>query len=375
MSKYRIGWMPGDGIGVEVMEAARIVLDVLELDADYIPADIGWEFWCQEGDALPQRTIELLKTCTCGLFGAITSKPKDEADKELIPDLQGKGITYRSPIVRLRQLFQLYTNLRPCKSFPGNPLNFRDDIDLVVFRENTEGLYSGVEYHPVVDELRETMKHYSPALGRFDHVPAGEIAMTVRVTTVPGSYRIIKQAFDYAKVHGYPTVTLVEKPNVLRETSGMMTRVARDINKEYPNIDLWETNIDAQMMWLLKNPDQYGVMVTGNMFGDILSDLAAQLVGGLGFAASGNIGDEFAVFEPTHGSAPKYSGMYKVNPNAMLLATKLMLDWLGETTKAQTLENAITSVIAEGKIRTYDMGGDNSTLDVAQAVVERIRAS
>ncbi|MEW6716478.1 MAG: isocitrate/isopropylmalate dehydrogenase family protein [Chloroflexota bacterium] len=372
MAKFRIAWMPGDGIGVDVMDAARIVLDKLALDAEYIPTDIGWEFWCKEGEALPLRTIDTLKTCTCGLFGAITSKPKEEATKELIPELQGKGLSYRSPIVRLRQLFDLYTNLRPCKAYPGNPLNYRDDIDLVVFRENTEDLYSGVEYYPVASELRAVMTKYSSAMERFGKVPADEMAMTVRIITRHGSERIIRRSFEYAQKYNYPTVTLVEKPNVLRETSGLITRVAREVAKEFPNIQLWETNIDAQMMWLLKNPDQYGVMVTSNMFGDILSDLAAQLVGGLGFAASGNIGDEFAIFEPTHGSAPKYAGQYKVNPNAMLLATKLMLDWLGETDLAKELERSIASVVAEGKVRTYDMGGDSSTLDVAQAVADRL---
>ena len=372
MSKYKIAWMPGDGIGIEVMEAARIVLDKLQLDAEYIHADIGWEFWCQEGDALPQRTLDILKTVDCGLFGAITSKPKDEAEKELIPELQGKGLGYRSPIVRLRQQLQLYYNQRPCKAYPGNPLNYRDNIDLVVFRENAEGLYSGVEFHPVADDLRELMKKYAPPLGNFDDVAGDDMAMTVRVVTMRGADRIIRRAFEYAQKHGYPTVTLVEKPNVLRETSGMMTRVARGIAKEFPDIELWETNIDAQMMWMLKNPDQFGVMVTGNLFGDILSDLSAQLVGGLGFASSGNIGDDLAVFEPTHGSAPKYAGQYKVNPMAMLLTTKMMLDWLGETEMAATLEKAIADVIAEGKVRTYDMGGDSSTLDVARAVAEKL---
>jgi 3-isopropylmalate dehydrogenase len=372
MAKYKIAWMPGDGIGQEVMEAARIVLDKLQLDAEYFPADIGWEFWRTEGEALPQRTLDLLKTVDCGLFGAITSKPKKEAQEELIPELQGKGLAYRSPIVRLRQKLQLYYNLRPCKAYQGNPLNYRDGIDLVVFRENAEGLYSGVEFHPVEDDLREMMKKYASALGNFDDVPGDSMAMTVRVVTLRGADRIIRRAFEYAQKHGYPTVTLVEKPNVLRETSGMMVRVAREITKEFPDIELWETNIDAQMMWLLKNPEDYGVMVTGNLFGDILSDLSAQLVGGLGFASSGNIGDELAVFEPTHGSAPKHAGKYIANPNAMLLTSKMMLDWLGETEKATALENAIAGVIKEGKVKTYDMGGDSTTLDVANAVAERL---
>ncbi len=372
MAKYKIAWLPGDGVGIEVMEAARIVLDKLKLDAEYIHGDIGWEFWKTEGEALPERTMDLLKEVDCGLFGAITSKPKDEAQEELIPELQGKGLSYRSPIVRLRQRLQLYYNLRPCKAYPGNPLNYRDNIDLVVFRENAEGLYSGVEYFPVEDELREMMKKYSSALGNFDDVPGGEMAMTVRVVTLRGATRIIRRAFEYAQKNDYPTVTLVEKPNVLRETSGMMVRVARQISKEYPEIKLWETNIDAMVMWLVKNPEDYGVLVTGNLFGDIVSDLAAQLVGGLGFASSGNIGDKLAVFEPTHGSAPKYAGMYKVNPNAMLLTAKMMLDWLGETEKARVMETAIAGVILDGKVRTYDMGGDSSTIDVANAVAERL---
>ncbi len=372
MAKYRIAWMPGDGIGVDVMDAARIVLDKLKLDAEYSPGDIGWEFWKTEGDALPKRTLDLLQSVDCGLFGAITSKPKEEAQAELAPELQGQGLTYRSPIVRLRQNLQLYYNLRPCKAYPGNPLNYRDDIDLVIFRENAEGLYAGVEFHPVADELREMMKKYSPALGNFDDVPGDEMAMTTRVVTMRGATRVIRKAFEYAQQYGYPTVTIVEKPNVLRETSGMMVRVAREISKEYPDIELWETNIDAQVMWLVKNPQNYGVMVTGNLFGDIVSDLSAQLVGGLGFASSGNIGDKLAVFEPTHGSAPKYAGKYVSNPNAMLLTTKMMLNWLGETEMAQVLEKAIADVILEGKVRTYDMGGDSSTLDVANAVAERL---
>jgi isocitrate/isopropylmalate dehydrogenase len=396
MAKYRIAWMPGDGIGVDVMKAARIVLDALGMDAEYVAADIGWHFWCTEGEALPERTLETLKTCDCALFGAITSKPRDEAEAELTPELRGKGLSYRSPIVRLRQLFDLYINLRPCKALPGNPLNYRDDIDLVVFRENTEGLYAGVEFHPLADDLRGALARHSPAMERFADVAGEDIAITCRVVTRRGARRIIRAAFEYARKFDYPTVTIVEKPNVLRETSGLMVREARAIAQEYPGIDLWETNIDAQMMWLLKNPQDYGVMVTGNMFGDnaamqlvrtpksfdvivtgnmfgdILSDLAAQLVGGLGFASSGNIGDDFGVFEPTHGSAPKYAGQYKANPTAMLLAVRLMLDWLGEVDLATRLETGISRVVQEGAVRTYDLGGDSTTLDVAHAVVERM---
>ncbi|MFZ6026861.1 MAG: isocitrate/isopropylmalate dehydrogenase family protein [Chloroflexota bacterium] len=370
---YRIAWMPGDGIGQDVMDATRIVLDKLALDAEYPHADIGWEFWCAEGDALPQRTIDLLKTCDCALFGAITSKPKEEAAAELHPDLQNKGLVYRSPIVRLRQIFDLYTNLRPCKAYPGNPLNYREGIDLVVFRENTEDLYAGVEFHPLPGDVRSALDANSPGMKAFQHVPSEDIAISCRVVTRRGSQRIVRSAFEYAQQYGYSSVTLVEKPNVVRETSGLITREARKIASfEYPNIPLWEANVDAMMMWLLKNPLDYGVMVTTNMFGDILSDLAAQLVGGLGFASSGNIGDHFAVFEPTHGSAPKYAGQNKVNPIATFLAAKLMLDWLGEKDKASALEAAIAAVIAEGKVRTYDMGGRNTTVEMAKAVASKL---
>jgi isocitrate/isopropylmalate dehydrogenase len=374
MAKYRIAWMPGDGIGVDVMDAARIVLDAIALDAEYIPADIGWEFWCTEGEPLPQRTVDTLKTCDCALFAAITSKPKEEAQKELVPELQGKGLVYRSPIVRMRQLFNLYVNLRPCKAFKGNPLNYRDDLDLVVFRENTQGLYAGVEFHPLPDRVRTALEAHSAGMAAFEGVSSEDIALSCRIFTRQGCQRIVRQAFEYAKRHGYPTVTLVEKANVIRETSGLMVREARKIAAEYPGIELWETNVDAMAMWLVKNPQDYGVIVSSNMFGDIVSDLCAQLVGGLGFAASGNIGDDFAIFEPTHGSAPKYAGQYKVNPTAMLLAVKLMLDWLGEIETAQTLERAIADTIAEGKVRTYDLGGSNSTLEVAEVVAAKLKA-
>ena len=372
MSKYKIALMPGDGIGNDVMDAGKIVLDKLALDAEYVHADIGWEFWKSEGESLPPRTVDMLKTCTCALFAAITSKPKEEAETELMPEFQGQGLIYRSPIVRLRQKFNLYANQRPCKAFKGNPLNYRDDIDLVVFRENTQGLYAGVEFHPLPADLRAKLEELSPRMAAFAGVDSADIALSTRIFTREGCQRIVRRAFEYAAYFDYPTVTLVEKPNVIRETSGLMVREARKIAAEYPGIDLWETNVDAMAMWLVKNPQNYGVMVASNMFGDIISDLAAQLVGGLGFAASGNIGDDFAVFEPTHGSAPKYAGQYKVNPTAMLISIKMMLDWIGESDKAATLQAAIASVIAAGDVRTYDMGGSAKTLDVGHAVAARL---
>jgi len=370
MAKYHIAWLPGDGVGNDVMDAAKIVLDTINLDAEYIPGDIGWEFWKTEGNPLPARTIKLLKETDCGLFGAITSKPNDEAQKELAPELKNKGFVYSSPIVRLRQTFNLHTNLRPCRAFAGNPLNYRDDIDLVVFRENTEGLYAGVEFQPVPDEIFNALMSHKK-MKKFENVPLDDMAISTRIFTRNACQNIVRQAFEYAKEHNRKSVTLVEKPNVIRETSGMMVQEARKIAKNYPGIELWETNVDAMCMWLVKNPQIYEVLVASNMFGDIISDLSAQLVGGLGFAASGNIGDAFAVFEPTHGSAPKYAGMYKVNPTAMLMSVKLMLDWLGEKKDAKKLEHAIADVIKDGKVRTYDLGGDNTSLEVAEEIAKK----
>ena len=370
MSKYHIAVLPGDGVGKDVMDAAKIVLDTISMDAEFTYGDIGWEFWKKEGDPLPDRTLSLLKETDCCLFGAITSKPGEDAVKELAPEIRNKGITYSSPIVRLRQEFNLHTNIRPCKAYLGNPLNYRDDIDLVVFRENTEDLYAGVEFRPLPKLVFDALMTHKK-MKRFAQVPLDEIAVSCRIFTKKACQSIVRHAFQYAKEHKRRSVTLIEKPNVIRETSGMMLEEARKIAKEYPEIKYQETNVDAMCMWLVKNPQDYDVLVSSNMFGDIISDLAAQLVGGLGFASSGNIGDHYAVFEPTHGSAPKYAGMYKVNPMAMLLTITLMLDWLGEKKPAKKLENAIAQVIKENTIRTYDVGGSNTTLEVATEVAKK----
>ena len=227
MSKYKIVLMPGDGVGKDVMEAARIVLDRIDLDAEYIHGDLGWEFWCKEANPLPDRTMELLQSTDACLMGAITSKPEDEAEAELAPEFQGKGLSYTSPLLRIRQELNLHTNLRPCKSIPGNPLNVRDDIDMVVFRENTEGLYVGIEYAPLPDELRQCLTKHNPRMSRFDNVPADEMAVSLRIITNHGARHIAEQAFKYADKHGRTRVTLVEKANVLRQTSGIMLNMAR----------------------------------------------------------------------------------------------------------------------------------------------------
>lgn len=363
MSKYKIAWLPGDGVGQDVMEAAKLVLDCIALDAEYIHGDIGWEFWCHEGEALPQRTLDLMKETDCALFGAITSKGRDVADLELDPELKGKGYVYRSPIVRMRQLLDLYICLRPTKAYPGNPLNYKDGIDLVIFRENTEGMYIGVEYASVPEEFY--------AVKGMEKIPR-HAAISIRAITPEGSERIVRAAFEYAVEHGRKKVTAVHKGNVLRQTDGVFMEAARKVAAEYPDIQFDNANIDAMGMWLLKNPFNYEVIVTTNLFGDIISDLCAQMVGGLGFGCSGNIGANYAVFEPTHGSAPKYAGQYKVNPIATILAAKMMLDWLGEKEKAAQVEGAVAAVIAEGKVRTYDMGGSAGTMDMARAIADKL---
>ena len=366
MPRYTIVTMPGDGIGNQVLPEALRLLSAVGLDAAYVHADIGWECWRNEGNALPERTIVLLETHKLGLFGAITSKPKKEADAELKPELRGKGLSYFSPIVGMRQRFNLDICLRPCIGFAGNPLNFirkkvaggfeEPQIKTVVFRQNTEGLYAGVEWSNPPENVREALATH-PKFEPFATVAGPDMAISVRIITRAAAQRIIEAAFRYARRHGYKSVTLCEKPNVLRETSGLMGEVARQVQKRYPEIALWSTNIDAQMMWLTKNPEDYGVVVASNLFGDVISDAFAGLVGGLGFAASGNISEGAAVFEPTHGSAPKYAELDPpiVNPIAMILAAAMLLDYIGETEKNLRVWNAVAAVVREGKVRTYDM--------------------
>ncbi len=393
MTLRNIVVMPGDGIGKTLLPEALRILDAVGFKANYIPADIGWEFWCNEGNPLPQRTLDLLEKHKIGLFGAITSKPKDQADQELHPKLKDKGFVYYSPIVGLRQHFNLDVCIRPCRTFKGNPLNFvkqlggrmiEPDINVVVFRQNTEGLYSGVEWQNPPERVRAALETH-PKMAAFKSTPGEDLAVSCRIITRNACRRIITAAFGYARRWGYKSVTVCEKPNILRETSGMMREEAKKIARDFPEIPLWETNIDAQMMWLNKNPEDYGVIVTSNMFGDIVSDAFSGLVGGLGFSNSANIGDTCAIFEPTHGSAPKYEKLQPsiVNPIAMILSACLMLEYLEENEKAERIRTAIASVVAEGKVRTYDMlrllGGPGvigqgaaSSEEMTDAIIQRL---
>ena len=394
MARYTVVSMPGDGIGKTVLPEAVRVLDAVGFDAEYVHADIGWEFWINEGNPLPQRTLDLLREHGLGLFGAITSKPKWEADEDLKPELRDQGFVYYSPIVGLRQAFNLDVCTRPCRSFPGNPLNFirrtadggfeEPRVDAVIFRQNTEGLYAGLEWTNPPSQVMEALAIH-PKFKKFAGIPKEELAISTRVFSRTACRRIVKAAFEYAEKHGYRSVTICEKPNVLRETSGMLEEVAREVQKEHASIEHWSTNIDAQMMWLTKNPEDYGVIVAGNMFGDIVSDAFAGLVGGLGFACSANIGDEVAVFEPTHGSAPKYQELDPpiVNPIAMILSAAMLLDHVGETEKAGRVRDAVAAVVEEGEVRSYDMmkmpGGPGviergaaTTFQITDAIIEKL---
>jgi isocitrate dehydrogenase (NAD+) len=397
MAKRTIVAMPGDGIGKVVLDQCIRVLDAAGFEAEYVNGDIGWEFWCKEGNPLPDRTLRLLEEHKVGLFGAITSKPKDKAAAELAPELQGKGISYYSPIVGMRQYFDLDICMRPCKTLKGNPLNFvrrgtngieEPEVDVMIFRQNTEGLYGGVEWTNPSDQVYDALMTHPKFKENFSWCPRPELAVSTRIFTRKYVNRIVKAAFEYAKSRGFDKITVCEKPNVIRETSGMMLKVAQEMSKaEYPDIWVEDVNIDAMMMWLTKNPENYHVIVAGNMFGDIVSDAFAGLIGGLGFATSAQFNPEnqIAVFEPTHGSAPKYADYPEsiVNPIAMILSGVMMLEHLGETEKADRIRKAIADVVAEGKVRAYDMlklkgspdvirQGAASTKQMADAIIARL---
>jgi len=397
MAKHAIVTLPGDGIGGVVLQQALRVLDAAGFNADYIHGDIGWEFWCKEGNPLPKRTIDLIKKHKIALFGAITSKPVDEAKAELSGELQGKGFSYSSPIVGLRQLFNLDICVRPCKSYKGNPLNFvrrgkgntidEPLVDVVIFRQNTECLYSGVEWTSPPPQVHNAFMTHPKFVENFGNVPVEELSISTRIFTRKATTRILLAAFEHAKKYGYKSVTVCEKPNVIRETSGLMWKLAKEIQKNsFPEIKLLNTNIDAQMMWLTKNPEEYSVIVAGNMFGDIASDAFAGLIGGLGFACSAQFSsDGIAVFEPTHGSAPKYAGyeISIVNPIAMIESACMMLDFLDEKKTSSKIRKAIAAVIEEGKVKTYDMmkmagrpevikNGAASTSQMTDAIIAKL---
>ncbi|MCS7232636.1 MAG: isocitrate/isopropylmalate dehydrogenase family protein [Synergistetes bacterium] len=357
--RYKVVYIPGDDSGHDVMEACMLVMEKLNPPIDWVRADAGWCMWEKYGDTVPPQTWKALQESDAALLSAITSKP----------GIKG----FKSAVIQIRQKFDLYINLRPFKSLPGVP-SHRPDIDIVLFRENTEDLYAGIEWRPLPEELYSLHPDLAKYKGKKD------VAGSLRIFSWEGCERIIRAAFNYAREKGRRKVTVVEKPNVVRATGGMFLEVAETVAKDYPEIEWNIENVDATAMWLIKNPQNYDVMVTTNMFGDILSDECAQLVGGMGVVASGNIGDRYALFEPTHGSAPKYAGQYKINPTAMLMTAKMLLEYLDLNDYALKLEKAIISVLEEGRYVTYDILRDKgedekkavSTLRMAEEIANRL---
>lgn len=330
---YRICLLPGDGIGPEVIECAENVLHALPLDFEFVRADIGFGAYERCGTPLPDSTLDEIQSSSAALFGAVTTPPN-------IPN-------YFSPVVRMRQSLELHANLRPTRSIP-HPSS-RPNIDLAIVRENTEGLYSGIER--VEDD--------------------GDRAITERVITRAGSERIVRKAFELARQTNRTSVHVVHKANVLRQTCGLFRTVALEVAQEYPDIAMQEMLVDTCAMELVRAPEQFEIIVTTNLFGDILSDEACMFVGGLGVAASGNIGEKTAVFEPVHGSAPTLVGTKKANPVATFLAAAMMLEHLKERECAEHLRNAVNECIAAGE-STPDLDGNLTTGQVTESVIRRI---
>ncbi|MFN8425032.1 MAG: isocitrate/isopropylmalate dehydrogenase family protein [Anaerolineales bacterium] len=331
---YKICLLSGDGIGPEVIASAKDVLSALPLQWDFVESGIGFGEYQRSGSPLPDSTLQAIRHADATLFGAVTTPPN-------IPN-------YFSPVVRMRQALDLYANLRPCKSIPHE--SSKPNIDILIVRENTEGLYSGIER--IEDD--------------------GDKAITERVITRKGSERIIRKAFDLARQTNRKSVHVIHKANVLRQTCGLFRTVALEVANEYPEIKMLEMLVDTCAMELIRAPEQFEVIVTTNLFGDILSDEACMFVGGLGVAASGNIGANAAVFEPVHGSAPPLVGTGKANPIAMLLATAMMLDHINEKEYAQKLNSAIQACIAN-KETTPDLGGVLTTNEVTKRVKVRMQ--
>jgi isocitrate/isopropylmalate dehydrogenase/regulator of RNase E activity RraA len=354
--------LPGDGIGPEVVSAALDTVERLNLPLDLRFGEIGWSCWRREGDPVPERTWKLLEETDTCLLGAITSKPLREAEAELDEPLRGAGLTFVSPVVQLRQRLGLYANIRPVTDFDGGRFDF------AVIRENTEGLYAGLDFHGLDGALWDTVRRHPNAEVSG---PEGTSA-TLRLQTRFGIDRLLRYGFAYAEAHGHRLLTLADKPNVLRHSSNFLRERLELIAAEYPHIETEILNVDAIALWMVRRPERFGVLVAENMFGDILSDLGAGVMGGLGLASSGNIGDHGSYFEPVHGSAPGMAGQDRANPMAMLLTVAQMLTHLDMHVPAGQLRDAVRAVIRARTTVTYDLGGTASTQQAAQAVAEEL---
>ncbi len=357
---YRITLIPGDGIGPEITRATVSVLEATGIKFDWEVHTVGEAAVEKFGTPLPEATLESIRKNRVALKGPVTTPI-------------GKG--FRSVNVALRKELDLYACLRPCKSYPGVVTTLYKDIDLVIVRENTEDLYIGIEFARGTDEAARL---YDLIMQSFKGNLDRNSGFSIKTISEQGSRRIVKYAFDYASKYGRKKVSAVTTANILKYTDGLFLSPAREVAKGYPQIEYEEVLVDALCMQLVRNPQRFDTLVLPNLYGDIVSDLCAGLVGGLGLAPGANIGDEMAIFEPTHGSAPKYTGLNKVSPLAQMLSAVLMLRYLEEISAADRMEAAIAAVIAEGKNVTYDLRRDRNepsagTSQVAEAIIEKLK--
>ncbi len=356
---YRVTLIPGDGIGPEVAEATRTVLDATGVGFEWDVLPAGIDAMETHGDVLPQATLDSVKTNGVGLKGPITTPI---------------GSGFRSVNVALRHALNLYANLRPGKTIKGVQAPF-EHVDLVVVRENLEGMYSGIEFDTGVADTAEVIEFIN---ARSKRQIESDAALSIKLITPENTERIVRYAFEYARANGRKKVTIVHKANIMKFSDGLFLKVAQQVASEYPDIESNDRIIDNMCMQLVQKPDEYDVLVMANLYGDIVSDLVAGMIGGLGVAPSGNIGTEAAVFEPIHGSAPSHAGKNEANPTAMILSGAMMLRHLGEQGAAERVEEAVAGVIGEGDRVTYDLRVDRdpskaaTTIEMTQAIVERL---
>jgi isocitrate dehydrogenase (NAD+) len=357
---HRVTLIPGDGTGPELTEATRRVLEATGVEFDWDVRHAGTDVMEEnDGNPLPEEVLDAIRETGVALKGPITTPV---------------GGGFRSVNVGLRKALDLYAQVRPCKSYPGVRSRF-DDVDLVVVRENTEDLYAGIEYEEGTPEARELIEWLEGHGGSLRHRDAG---LSIKPISVTGTRRIVEFAFDYARKNGRRKVTAVHKANIMKFSDGLFLRVAREIAAENPDLQFDDRIVDNMCMQLVQRPEEYDVLVCPNLYGDVVSDLCAGMIGGLGMAPGANFGEGIAIFEPTHGSAPKYAGQNKVNPLAQILSGMLMLRHLGELAAADRLERAITELIREGDSLTYDMKPTRDdptavgTSDVADALIEKM---
>ncbi|MBN1392086.1 MAG: isocitrate/isopropylmalate dehydrogenase family protein [Sedimentisphaerales bacterium] len=358
--KTKVTLITGDGVGPEIAEAARRCIDATGAGISWETAEAGADVMEREGTPLPEATVESIKRNGIALKAPITTPV-------------GKG--FRSINVQLRQTLDLYACLRPCKSYKGVRSRY-SDIDLVVVRENTEDLYAGIEFQKGKDETSELINWLNKHSARKITEDSG---ISIKPISIKATERIVRFAFEYARKMGRKKVTSVHKANIMKFSDGLWLEVSRDVAKQYADIEFEDRIVDNMCMQLIQKPEFYDVIVLPNLYGDIISDLCAGLVGGLGVAPGANIGEKGAIFEATHGSAPKYKGQNKVNPVALILSGVLMLRHLGKMKEADKLENAVAAVIAEGKDVTYDMKADRDdptavgTSEMADAIIKKIK--